>query len=96
MALAFKNFAQLKFSSTATTDCAPREMNSNDKLPVPAHKSNTFNELKSMLCCNILNKPSFAKLVVGREGNPGGTENRLLFKEPLIIRKVSEFGKYHN
>jgi hypothetical protein len=58
--------------------------------PVPEHKSKIFKFCKSSRFYKMLNKPSLAKSVVGREGNFFGVEKRLDFNLPLIIRKIVE------
>src|SRR5690606_2907662 len=76
----------LKFASTATDVPASRESHSKEIFPVPAHKSNKSKSYKSNRFSNILNKPSLAKSVVGREGKFLGTVTFLVFNKPLIIR----------
>jgi hypothetical protein len=69
---------------------ASLEANSNEIFPVPAHKSKIFNSDNSIAFSNTLNKPSFAKSVVGRDGKFLGGLNLFDFKNPLTIRTTNE------
>ena len=51
--------------STQMTDLAPLEINSYAILPVPENKSKTSESVKISLFSKMLNKASFAELVVG-------------------------------
>lgn len=84
--LLLKNWIHLGLLSTANRLATPREINSKEIFPVPAHRSNTFFSSKSKWFSRTLKSPSFAKSVVGRDGKLGGVEKRLPLRNPLIMR----------
>ena len=71
--------------SIPITDSAPLDTNSKPILPLPEKSSNTLISSKSILPPNTLNKPSFAKSVVGRAFSFVGGVKRLPLSVPLII-----------
>ena len=76
--------------STMSNDAAPRDASSREILPVPPKRSSVFISSNATLFCKILNKPSFAKSVVGLV--KGILEGVKIFRPPYfpeIIRIIS-------
>ena len=84
------NFTALICWSKLSTLAAFLDENSNEMLPIPANKSRTFLPSIEVMLHKILNKPSFAKSVVGLDFMDFGAETLLPLHFPPIILTINK------